>query len=285
MMSKTLKIFQDYQVYEFEGNQPLRVVETQGQVQLLIKALQFSLADTFMIEHVNPIPRADVMPVRSSSRKINAEGIKLIKAFEGVELEAYLDTVNVPTIGYGHTKDVSLGLKITQAEAEELLRQDIEEFEIAVEDAVQVEINPNQFSALVSFCFNLGAGSLFQSTLLKFLNAGKLEEASLEFPRWNKAGGQPLLGLTRRRMAERALFLGKPWQPFLEYELLQLTRPQIQSEYVRYIQFGLQKAGFDIQTNGIFGFETDEAIKQFQALKGLEPDGLVGLATVTALGL
>ncbi|MEL7038750.1 MAG: glycoside hydrolase family protein [Cyanobacteria bacterium J06592_8] len=285
MRPKTLKIFQDYQVYEFEGNQPLRVVDTQGQVQLLIKALQFSLADTFMIEHINPVPRAKVMPVRNSSRKINAEGIKLIKAFEGVELEAYLDAVNVPTIGYGHTKDVSLAMKITQAEAEELLRQDIEEFEIAVEDAVQVEINQNQFSALVSFCFNLGANSLFQSTLLKFLNAGKLEDSSLEFPRWNKAGGQPLLGLTRRRMAERALFLGKPWQPFLEYELLQLTRPKIHSEYVRYIQSGLLEAGFDVKTNSIFDFETDKAVKQFQAEKGFEPDGLVGPITVTALGL
>jgi peptidoglycan hydrolase-like protein with peptidoglycan-binding domain len=86
-------------------------------------------------------------------------------------------------------------------------------------------------------------------------------------------------------MAERALFLGTPWQPFLEYELLQLTQPEIQCEYVRYIQNGLQKAGFSIQDNGIFDFETDEAIKQFQAFLGLKPDGLVGPVTVTALGL
>ncbi len=285
MMQRILKIFDDYQVGEFEGNQPLRVVDTQGKVQLLIKALQFTLADSFMIEQADSIPRGEVLPPRSSSRKINREGIKLIKAFEGVELEAYLDAVNVLTIGYGHTKDVFLGMTITQAEAEELLRQDIEEFEIAVEDAVQVEINDHQFSALVSFCFNLGAGSLFQSTLLKFLNAGKHQEASLEFPRWNKAGGQPLLGLTRRRMAERALFLGRHWQPFIEYELLQLTQPKIQGEYVRYIQNGLQKAGFDVQANGIFDFETDKAIKQFQAQKGFEADGIVGPITVTALGL
>lgn len=285
MMQRILKIFDDYQVGEFEGNQPLRVVETQGKVQLLIKVLQFTLADTFILEKANPIPRGEVIPPRSSRRKINSEGIKLIKAFEGVELEAYIDAVNVLTIGYGHTKNVSWGMTITQAEAEELLRQDIEEFEIAVEDAVQVKINDNQFSALVSFCFNLGAGSLFQSTLLKFLNAGKHQEASQEFPRWNKAGGQALLGLTRRRMAERALFLGRPWQPFLEYELLQLTQPKIQSEYVIYIQNGLQKAGFEIQANGVFDFKTDAAMKEFQAQKGLHPDGLVGPITVTALGL
>ncbi|WP_413167390.1 glycoside hydrolase family protein [Capilliphycus salinus ALCB114379] len=284
-MERILKIFDDYRVCEFEGNQPLRVVDTQGKVQLLIKALQFTLADSFMIEQVDSIPRGEVIPPRSSSRKINREGINLIKAFEGVELQAYLDAVGVPTIGYGHTKDVFLGMKITRAEAEELLRQDIEEFEIAVEDAVQVEINENQFSALVSFCFNLGAGSLFQSTLLKLLNAEKLEKASQEFPRWNKAGGQPLLGLTRRRMAERALFLGRPWQPFLEYELLHLTQPKIQSEYVRYIQNGLQKAGFDVQANGIFDRETDTAIKELQRQKGFVPDGLIGPITVTALGL
>ncbi|EAW35266.1 glycoside hydrolase family protein [Lyngbya sp. PCC 8106] len=284
-MERTLKIFDDYRVYEFEGNQPLRVVDTQGKVSQLIKVLQFTLADTFTVEPTNPIPRGDMIPPRSSRRKINPEGIKLIKAFEGVELEAYLDAVGVPTIGYGHTKDVFLGMTITQAEAEELLRQDIEEFEIAVEDAVEVEINDHQFSALVSFCFNLGAGSLFKSTLLKFLNVRKLQEASLEFPRWNKAGGQPLLGLTRRRMAERALFLGKPWQPFLEYELLQLTQPKIKSEYVRYVQQGLQKAGFDIQKNGVFDLETDAAMKKFQAQKRLDPDGLVGPITITELGL
>ncbi|MEB3281014.1 MAG: glycoside hydrolase family protein [Lyngbya sp.] len=284
-MERILKIFDDYQVCEFDGNQPLRVVDTQGKVQRLIKALQFTLADTFIVEQAHSIPRGEVIPPRSSRRKINSEGINLIKAFEGVELEAYIDAVNVLTIGYGHTKNVSWGMTITQAEAEELLRQDIEEFELAVEDAVQVEINDNQFSALVSFCFNLGAGSLFQSTLLKFLNAGKPHDASLEFPRWNKAGGQPLLGLTRRRMAERALFLGRHWQPFLEYELLQLTQPKIQSEYVRYIQTGLQKAGFDVKKNGVFDMDTDAAMKKFQAQKGLEPDGLVGPVTVTALGL
>jgi GH24 family phage-related lysozyme (muramidase) len=266
MRPNPLKIFNDDQVDDVDENQPLKT-------------------DTFMIESAHSISDSNRVSPCRHRRNINEEGIQLIKAFEGIRLEAYLDAVNVPTIGYGHTKDVFLGMTITQAKAEELLRQDIAEFEIAVEDAVQVKINDNQFSALVSFCFNLGAGSLLQSTLLRLLNAEKLREASLEFPRWNQAGGQELLGLTRRRMAERALFLGTPWQPFLEYELLQLTQPEIQCEYVRYIQNGLQKAGFSIQDNGIFDFETDEAIKQFQAFLGLKPDGLVGPVTVTALGL
>jgi GH24 family phage-related lysozyme (muramidase) len=88
------------------------------------------------------------------------------------------------------------------------------EFEEAVTEAVEVSINSNQFSALVSFCFNLGADSLFQSTLLKLLNQGDFQGAADQFPRWNKAGGQELEGLTRRRKAERALFLGQDWTVF-----------------------------------------------------------------------
>jgi GH24 family phage-related lysozyme (muramidase) len=118
------------------------------------------------------------------------------------------------TIGYGHTKTAEPGMVITEAQAEELLREDLAEFEEAVTEAVEVSINSNQFSALVSFCFNLGAGSLFQSTLLKLLNQGDFQGAADQFPRWDKAGGQALEGLTRRRKAERALFLGQDWTVF-----------------------------------------------------------------------
>ena len=131
-----------------------------------------------------------------------------------MELEAYLDAVDVWTIGYGHTKTAEPGMVITEAQAEELLREDLAEFEEAVTEAVEVSINSNQFSALVSFCFNLGAGSLFQSTLLKLLNQGDFQGAADQFPRWDKAGGQALEGLTRRRKAERALFLGQDWTVF-----------------------------------------------------------------------
>ena len=131
-----------------------------------------------------------------------------------MELEAYQDAVDVWTIGYGHTKTVEPGMIITEAQAEELLREDLAEFEEAVTEAVEVSINSNQFSALVSFCFNLGAGSLFQSTLLKLLNQGDFQGAADQFPRWNKAGYQVLEGLTRRRKAERALYLGQDWTAF-----------------------------------------------------------------------
>lgn len=94
-----------------------------------------------------------------------------------------------------------------------------------------------------------------------------------------------MLGLTRRRWAERALFLSKPWECFLEYDLLKLTSPKMQGEYVRQVQQALQKAGFELNINGVFDEDTDKAAKQFQEQQGWVPDGLVGPKTVTALKL
>ena len=122
-----------------------------------------------------------------------------------------LPEVEVPIV---HTEGVYEGMTITEAAAEELLRKDLAEFEAAVSEAVQVSLNDNQFSALVSFSFNLGADSLFESTLLKLVNQGDFQGAADQFLRWNKAGGQELPGLTRRRQAERALFLGEDWTVF-----------------------------------------------------------------------
>jgi len=106
--------------------------------------------------------------------KVNNAGIQLIKSFEGCLLNAYLDSVKVPTIGYGATfyenkVSVRLGDKITQDRANELLAWHIEEFAEGVAKLIKVDLNDNQFSALVSFAFNLGIGSLQKSTLLKCL--------------------------------------------------------------------------------------------------------------------
>lgn len=284
-MKRQIKIFDDGYIYELKEDQPVFAINTEGKVQRLIEALQFTAGETFTVVF-SEVSFGDSVPTsRSSTRQINSEGIQLIKAFEGLYLDAYLDPVGIPTVGYGHTNDVYMGMSITEAEADQLLQQDLERFEAAVEDAVEVEINENQFSALVSFSFNLGAGSLFRSTLLKLLNQGEFEKAAQEFPRWNQAGYQPLLGLTRRRLAERALFLSKPWKVFQKYELLKLTSPRIQGEYVRYIQQALQKTGLELDINGVFNEQTDKAAKQFQEQKGLVPDGLVGPITVAALGL
>ena len=97
-------------------------------------------------------------------------GINLIKFFEGLRTTAYLDSVGVPTIGYGHTKGVKLGMMITETKAEELLKKDLEYFEKKVEQLVKAHLAQNEFDALVSFTFNLGEGNLAKSTLLKKLN-------------------------------------------------------------------------------------------------------------------
>lgn len=140
--------------------------------------------------------------------KINQKGLDLIKSFEGLELKAYKCPADVLTIGYGHTgSDVKEGQVITQQQAEDLLKKDVEKFEKGVLSLVKVKINENEFSALVSFAYNLGLGNLKQSTLLNSLNKLQRESAANEFLRWNKAGGKVLAGLTRRREAEKALFL------------------------------------------------------------------------------
>lgn len=139
--------------------------------------------------------------------RISEKGINLIKRFEGLRLEAYLDSVDIPTIGYGHTRGVKLGQTITQEQADALLEEDIHEFELAIQRLVHVNLTQNQFDALVSFTFNLGIGSLKQSTLLKKLNAGDIVGAANEFNRWVYAGGKKLTGLVKRRSAERLLFI------------------------------------------------------------------------------
>ena len=140
-------------------------------------------------------------------RQINQAGKKLIEEFEGLRLTAYKDSRDIPTIGYGHTKNVHLGLTITKQQAEEFLSQDLRVAEAGVQDHVKVSLNDNQFAALVSFVFNLGAGNLASSTLLRELNAGNYQAAADQFPRWDHAGKSVLPGLKRRREAERKLFL------------------------------------------------------------------------------
>ncbi len=144
--------------------------------------------------------------------KVNSKGIQLIKTFEGCLLNAYLCPAKVWTIGYGSTqyldgKPVKQGDKITQQQAEELLIDTVNIFTEGVEKLIKVELNDNQFSALVSFAFNLGIGNLQKSTLLKKVNDNPNNHMiRTEFAKWNKAGGKVLNGLTRRRNAESQLY-------------------------------------------------------------------------------
>lgn len=149
-------------------------------------------------------------------RQINAKGLRLLKSFEGLRLEAYLDPVGIWTIGYGTTSGVYPGMRITEAQAEAFLRRDLARFENAVIDLVRVPLNDDQFSALVSFTYNVGEGALASSTLLRLLNRRDYQGAADQLLRWNKGdGGQELYGLTRRRRAERAMFLGQDYTAFL----------------------------------------------------------------------
>ncbi len=139
--------------------------------------------------------------------KTNEDGVNLIKQFEGCRLKAYLDPIGILTIGYGHTgPEVVVGLEITQGHADNLLYTDLHTFEYTVEHLLPKKLNTNQFSALICFAYNVGAGNLAKSTLLKLVNLGDYAMASLEFPKWNHAGGRVLAGLTRRRIAEKQLF-------------------------------------------------------------------------------
>ena len=144
--------------------------------------------------------------------KTSQEGISLIKSFEGCELSAYRCSANVPTIGYGHTAGVSDGDTCTLEEAEEMLTEDLVEFENYVKKYVETDLEQNQFDSLVAWVYNLGPKNLSESTLLKELNAGKLEEVPRQMKRWNRAGGQVLDGLIRRREAESRLFKGEAWE-------------------------------------------------------------------------
>ncbi|MCZ2158814.1 lysozyme [Bartonella sp. 220] len=144
-------------------------------------------------------------------RRISKEGLELIKQWEGLRLNAYQDTACIWTIGYGHTSSagkpiVKKGMYITQEQAEEILCEDLKQFEKAVEEAVTVRLTDEQFAALVSFCYNVGTKAFCKSSLLKKLNKGDYEAVPAELQRWNKIGGKPLKGLSNRRAAEAGLW-------------------------------------------------------------------------------
>lgn len=172
-----------------------------------------------------------VDPSPDGTRRINVAGLELVKEFEGFHsrvfksgprreqlvpgggVTAYFDPVGVPTIGFGNidsvtARDVDVKV-ITPLEAEKLLISDLKIAEDAVSNLIAVPLNDNEFSALVSFTFNLGKGALKDSTLRKRLNSGdnRVSIANDEFRKWVLGGGQVLPGLVRRRQAERDLFL------------------------------------------------------------------------------
>lgn len=143
--------------------------------------------------------------------KMNPAGVELVKKFEGCKLEAYPDPASGGepyTIGWGSTgPSIKLGVVWTQAQADARLENDLNKLAVNLQPLVRSAVNDNQFSAMVCFAYNLGLGSLKNSTLLKLVNDSKFARAADEFPKWNKAAGKVMKGLVARRAAERELFL------------------------------------------------------------------------------
>lgn len=146
------------------------------------------------------------------NKKTSNSGKAFIQSFEGRYLVAYDDGTGVWTIGCGTIKypngrAVKKGDVCTDAQVEQYFSNDLVKFENSVNSLVKVPLTQNQFDALVSFAYNVGATNFSNSTLLKKLNAKDYKGAAAEFPKWNKAGGKVISGLTKRRNAEMELFL------------------------------------------------------------------------------
>lgn len=143
--------------------------------------------------------------------KLDSEGEDLIKSFEALRLNAYLDSKGIPTIGWGHIKDVTIGITITEEQAEEYFQADSIETEKYISDLIKVDISQNQFNALVSLVFNIGIGHFKTSSVLKYLNEGNYQQAAESFLMWDKGtiNGELVVipGLENRRLKEKELFL------------------------------------------------------------------------------
>lgn len=138
---------------------------------------------------------------------ISQVGVQLIKKHEGLRLKAYLCPGKIWTIGYGHTKTAYAGQIINTRQAESLLQRDLREVESTLEETVRVKLTQNQYDALCSFIFNVGAKAFVESTLLKRLNNKDDQSVTPQLLRWVHANGRPLPGLIRRRQEEAALWL------------------------------------------------------------------------------
>ena len=211
-----------------------------------------------------------------ANRRIGQAGLALIKQFEGCRLTAYQCSAGVWTIGYGHTVGVYKGMKITQKKAEAYLLQDVAKFEKYVNNPAYVpimeQLNQNQFDALVSFAFNLGAGNLRK--LCKGRTAAQIAQAMTQYC---KANGKVLAGLRRRRAAEQALF-NKPVsaatpaqnQNTEDYNMKTIKKGS-KGNAVKVWQIIIGAAA-----DGIFGSGTESATKTWQSNHGLAADGIVG---------
>ena len=210
--------------------------------------------------------------------KISDRGIQLIAKYEGCRLTAYRDPVGIWTIGYGHTKGVYAGQTITQAQAEQLLREDVARAEIAVDryDGIY-HWSQCQYDALVSFAYNVG--SIDQLTQK---GSRTIDQISEMIPAYNKGEGQVLPGLVRRRAEEQALFNEDADQgPDSDPEETEVDMPVIRrGSRGKVVQVWQIIVG--AEPDGIFGADTERLTRLFQAKHNLEVDGIVGRMTWAA---
>jgi len=146
--------------------------------------------------------------------QLSAEGLRLVKRWEGYRERTYLDVAGFPTIGYGHRLLASESFPngIEEAQANEILARDVRGAELSVTRMVKVALTQNQFDALVDFVFNLGQGKLAASTLLKELNRGRYDAACEQLLLWDHAGAQENENLKARRRSEYVLWSSAPLQ-------------------------------------------------------------------------
>lgn len=215
-----------------------------------------------------------------ANRKIGQAGLALIKQFEGCRLTAYKCAAGVLTIGYGHTAGVYSGMTITQAQADAYLLEDVAKFEKYVNNLAYVpvmdKLNQNQFDALVSFAFNLGAGNL--KKLCKGRTVAQIATAMLQY---NKAGGKVLAGLTKRRKAEQALF--NKAVSCTGTTTATTTSTNTEDYNMKTIKKGSKGNAvkvwqiiIGVTADGDFGSGTKAATKTWQEKNGLSADGVVG---------
>lgn len=217
-----------------------------------------------------------------ANRTISEAGLKIIKYYEGLRLKAYRCAAGVLTIGYGHTAGVKEGQTITEVQAEMYLLEDCRKFEQYVNNAAYVpitaQLNQNQFDALVSFAFNLGAGNL--KKLCKGRNAAQIAAA---MPQYCKAAGKTLAGLKRRRESEVALFntpcagtgsgatsTGTSNKNEEDYDMTTIKRGS-KGKAVKVWQIIVGAT-----PDGTFGGNTESKTKNWQTSHGLKADGIVG---------
>ena len=214
-----------------------------------------------------------------ANRKISQAGLDLIKQFEGCRLTAYQCSAGVWTIGYGHTAGVHRGMKITQAQTEAYLKQDVAKFEKYVNNASYVpftdKLNQNQFDALVSFAFNLGQGNL-----MKLCKGRTINQVPAAMPQYCKANGKTLPGLQRRRKAEAALYNKK-----VQSCTGATTNPSKETEDYNMNTIKKGSKGNAVKVwqiiigttvDGNFGSGTESITKTWQKNHGLVADGIVG---------